>query len=130
MATAFNLPEVSEGVESVDVTGISKGRGYSGTIRRWNFGSGPRSHGCKNVREIGSAGPAFPGRVMPGKPMPGQYGNARRKVVNLRVVKLDPDKNLLVVRGGVPGPTGGFVFVQESEREAKPLVRTSQQKKS
>ena len=115
--------DVFNEIESVDVFGITKGRGFSGTIRRWNFHSGPRSHGCKNVREIGSVGPAFPGRVIPGKPMPGQYGNQQRKVINLRVVKVDAERNLLVVRGAVPGPTGGFVFVQASEHKAKPLVK-------
>jgi len=108
--------DLFESVTSVDVVGTTKGRGYSGAIRRWNFHSGPRSHGCKNVREIGSAGPAFPSLVMKGKKMPGQYGNERRKVLNLRVVKVDPEKNMLLVKGAVPGPTGGFVLVQESRR--------------
>ena len=103
-----------DGVKAVDVAGIMKGRGFSGTIRRHNFRSGPRSHGCKNVREIGSSGMAFPSRVMPGKKMPGHWGAARIKVKNLKVVRLDAEKHLLLVTGAVPGPTGGYVVVQES----------------
>jgi large subunit ribosomal protein L3 len=108
--------DVFEGVATVDVVGTSKGRGYSGTIRRWNFGAGPRSHGCKNVREIGSAGAAFASRVVPGKNMPGQYGNARSKIRNLEVVRLDPERNVLLVKGAVPGPAGGFVNVWARRR--------------
>ncbi len=98
----------------VDVVGTTKGRGFAGTIKRWNFNSGPRSHGCKNVREIGSVGPAFPSRVMKGKRMPGHYGNERCKVRNLEVVRVDTERNLLLVKGAVPGPAGGFVYVQQS----------------
>ncbi|HNU26999.1 MAG TPA: 50S ribosomal protein L3 [Planctomycetota bacterium] len=105
---------VFEGVARINVAGTSKGRGFSGTIRRHNFSSGPRAHGSKNVREIGSAGSVFNARVLPGKPMPGQWGNCRATVQNLGVVKIDPARNLLVVRGAVPGPPGGYVVVQES----------------
>jgi large subunit ribosomal protein L3 len=109
--------DVLDGVEAVDVVGASKGRGFAGTIRRWNFGCGPRSHGCKNVREIGSVGPAFPGRILPGKRMAGHMGHARTKVRNLRVVKRDPERNLLLVKGAVPGPAGGLLLVEESARQ-------------
>lgn len=105
---------VFEGVKLVNVAGTTKGHGFSGTIRRHNFNSGPRAHGAKNVREIGSAGSAFAARVLPGKPMPGQWGNCKATVQNLDVVKIDPARNLLVVRGAVPGPAGGYVVVQES----------------
>ncbi len=106
--------DLFEGVKLVNVVGTMKGRGFSGTIRRWNFNSGPRAHGAKNVREVGSVGSAFAGRILPGKPMPGQWGNCRSKVQNLDIVKIDAARNLLLVRGGVPGPTGGYVIVQES----------------
>ena len=111
--------DLLEGVERVDVVGTSKGRGFAGTIRRWNYGSGPRSHGCKNVREIGSVGPAFPGRILPGKHMPGHMGHARSKARNLQVVRMDLEKNLLLVKGAVPGPTGGLLLVEESTRQRR-----------
>jgi len=108
--------DIFEGVEKVNVVGTTKGRGFAGTIKRWNFHSGPRSHGCKNVREIGSTGPCFPSRVMPGKRMPGHYGVERVKLLNLKVVRVDPERNLLLVKGAVPGPSGGLVYVEESLR--------------
>ena len=104
-----------EGVESVDIAGTSKGRGFQGTVRRWNHAIGPKSHGSKSKRNVGSTGMhQDPGRVIKGKKMPGQYGNDRVKVRNLRVVSSDPDKNLLVVKGAVPGPKNGYLIIQES----------------
>ena len=75
---------------------------------------GPRSHGCKNIREIGTTGPAFPARVFPGRHMPGHMGNKKNKVLNLKIVKIDGSKNILLVKGAVPGPNGGFVYIEES----------------
>ncbi|MCZ6602533.1 MAG: 50S ribosomal protein L3 [Planctomycetota bacterium] len=104
-----------EGVERVDVSGISKGRGFSGSIKRWGLSRGPASHGSKNVRMMGSTGMGTdPGRVFKGRPMPGQYGNARVTVKNLRVVRLEKESNLLFVRGAVPGPSGGLLMIRES----------------
>ena len=102
----------SEGV-FVDVIGTSKGRGFSGTIKRWNFGRGPTSHGSKNIREPGSTGMhTYPGRVFKGKKMPGQFGSKRITVKNLVVVGVDAAKNRLLIRGAIPGPTGGIVSVR------------------
>ncbi len=106
--------EVFQDVKNVNISGITKGKGFSGTIKRWNYSSGPRSHGCKNIREIGTVGSSFAGRIFPGRPMPGQMGNKQQKVLNLKVVSIDPEKNLLLVKGAVPGPNGGFLYIEKS----------------
>lgn len=97
----------------VDVTGITKGRGFTGTIKRWNFQRQPMSHGAKKVhRKRGSSGAnTFPGRVIKGKKMAGHYGAERVTIKNLTVVGIDPEKNLLLVKGGVPGWNNGYVMV-------------------
>jgi large subunit ribosomal protein L3 len=97
----------------VDVIGTSKGRGFSGTIKRHGFSRGPMSHGSKNVREPGSTGMhTYPGRIFKGKKMSGQYGNKQKTIKNLEVVEVDAESNRLLVKGGVPGPNGGIVWVQ------------------
>ncbi|MBN1420735.1 MAG: 50S ribosomal protein L3 [Planctomycetes bacterium] len=103
-------------VPHVDVTGITKGRGYSGTVKRWGFTLGAKTHGCKNIREPGSVGSggSDPGKIGKGKKLPGQHGNARRTVQNLEVLQVLEEENLLLVRGAVPGPTGGYVIVSEA----------------
>jgi large subunit ribosomal protein L3 len=109
---------VFEGVMRVDVRGISKGRGFSGVIRRYHFSAGPKSHGTKNIREPGSTGMhTDPGRVLKGKRMPGHLGAVPRKVRNIRVVRLDPEANLILLEGSVPGRNGGFVYIEESLRQ-------------
>jgi large subunit ribosomal protein L3 len=101
--------------ESVDVTGTTKGRGFSGNIKRHGHHRGPDGHGSKNVRASGSIGMhTFPGRVLPGKAMPGQYGNKQETKKNLKVVAVDEDKNLILVRGSVPGHKNGIVFIRPS----------------
>jgi large subunit ribosomal protein L3 len=107
-----------DGVKRVDVRGISKGRGFQGVIRRYHFNAGPKSRGTKNIREPGSTGMhTDPGRVLKGKRMPGHLGAKPRKARNLKVVRVDSEANLLLVRGAVPGPNGGFVYVEESLRQ-------------
>jgi large subunit ribosomal protein L3 len=97
----------------VKISGVSKGKGFQGTIRRHGFRSGPKSHGSHNVRAPGSIGAsATPARVMKGIRGPGQMGNKRITQRGLRVVAVDPKENLLLVRGAVPGPTGGVVEVR------------------
>lgn len=99
----------------VDVTGTTKGRGFAGAIKRHNHHRGPAAHGSKNVRMMGSIGMhTFPGRVMPGKDMPGHYGNKQETKKNLTVVAIDQEKNLLLVRGSVPGHKNGIVFIRPS----------------
>jgi len=96
----------------VDVTGTTKGRGFSGFIKRWGQHRGPASHGSKNVRMSGGIGMhTKPGRVIKGKHMPGQYGNKRETKKNLTVIKIDQEKNLLLVKGSVPGHKNGIVFI-------------------
>ena len=105
-------------VKRVDVGGISKGRGFSGVIRRHHFNAGPKSRGTKNIREPGSTGMhTDPGRVLKGKRMPGHLGAVKTKMRNLKVIRVEPESNLLVVRGAVPGPNGGLVYVEESLRQ-------------
>jgi large subunit ribosomal protein L3 len=97
----------------VKIAGISKGKGFQGTIKRHNFKSGPKSHGSHNVRAPGSIGAsADPARVFRGIRGPGQMGNKRVTQPGLEVVAVDPQKNLLLVRGSVPGPRGGVVEVR------------------
>lgn len=99
----------------VDVTGTTKGRGFSGTIKRHGQHRGPATHGSKNVRMSGSIGQhTFPGRVIKGKAMPGQYGNKRETKKNLQVLAVDRERNLLLVKGSVPGHRNGIVFVRTS----------------
>jgi large subunit ribosomal protein L3 len=100
----------------VDVTGTTKGRGFSGVIRRHNFSSNRASHGNSvTTRAPGSIGMAQdPGRVFPGKRMAGQYGNATRTVQTLKVVRVDRERGLLLVKGAVPGADGGAVIVRPS----------------
>jgi large subunit ribosomal protein L3 len=108
--------EVFNGVKAVDVIGITKGRGTSGVMRRWNFQGQRATHGVKKVhRHGGSTGNnTWPARVWKGKKMAGRYGNERSTMRNIRVVKVDAENNLLLVWGAVPGPKGGFVMIQST----------------
>src|ERR1700710_2169153 len=99
--------------QTVKVSGTSKGKGFQGTIKRHNFASGPKSHGSHNKRAPGSIGAsATPSRVFKGIRGPGQMGNKRVTQKGLEVVDVMPDKNLLLLRGSVPGPTGGTVEIR------------------
>ncbi len=118
--TALNVGDVlkadifAEG-ETVDVRGTSKGKGYAGVIKRWNFGRLKESHGTGPVhRHGGSLGVIDPARVFKGKKMAGHLGNERVTVQNLSVVKVDAEKNIIAVKGAVPGPKGGIVVLFDS----------------
>lgn len=103
--------------EHIDVIGKSKGKGFAGTIKRWNFSRGPSGHGSKNVREPGSTGMAtYPGRVIKGKRLPGHLGDKRTTVLNLVVVDVRPEENLILVRGAVPGAKNGIVIIRKTNR--------------
>ncbi len=105
--------KVFEGIEVVDVQGKTKGRGFTGVIKRWNFSGGPAAHGSKFHRRPGSIGQhTFPARVWKGKKMAGHYGNETITILNLKLVRIIPEHNLLLVKGGVPGHKGGYVFVR------------------
>jgi large subunit ribosomal protein L3 len=97
----------------VKISGVSKGKGFQGTIKRHKFASGPKSHGSHNVRAPGSIGAsATPSRVFKGIRGPGQMGNKRVTQKGLEIISIDPKENLLLVRGSVPGPPGGIVEVR------------------
>ena len=101
--------------EKVDITGITKGRGYTGAIKRWNLHKLRMTHGVGPVhRQSGSMGVIDPARIFKNKKMAGQYGNEQVTVQNLCVVKIDAEKNLIAVKGAVPGAKGGIVFVRDS----------------
>lgn len=106
--------------DAVDVRGTSKGKGYAGTIKRWNFHRLKETHGSGPVvRHGGSLGAcSSPSRVFKGKKMAGHLGNERVTVQNLSVVKVDAEKNIIAVKGAVPGPKGGYVFIKSSVKKA------------
>ena len=109
---------VLDGVDSVDITGTSKGRGFAGVMKRHNFSGQRASHGVKKChRHAGGTGMAtYPGRVFKGQKMAGRYGGKQKTVRNLKVAKLDAENNLLLVRGAVPGPIGGYLIVKETNK--------------
>lgn len=99
----------------VDVTGTTRGRGFTGTIQRWNMHRGPMTHGSGYHRGVGAVSAcAHPGRVFKNKKMPGQYGNEQVTIQNLSVVKVDGDRNLLLIKGAIPGPKRGLVVVRNA----------------
>ncbi|HEA47469.1 MAG TPA: 50S ribosomal protein L3 [bacterium] len=105
----------------LDITGMSKGKGFAGVMKRWGFAGGPASHGSTSHRRVGSigSGSAFPSRVLKGKKMPGRMGGDRITVQNLKVMKVDPDKNILLVEGAVPGAKRGYLIIKEALKKAK-----------
>ena len=102
--------------EKVDVTGTTKGHGYSGVIKRWNHHRLRMTHGVGPVhREVGSMGAnSSPSRVFKNKKMAGQYGNEQVTILNLNVIKIDAENNLIAIRGAIPGAKGGVVFIRDS----------------
>ncbi len=109
--------EAFEPGDRVKVAGISIGKGFAGTIKRHNFASGPKSHGSHNVRKPGSIGAsATPSRVFKGQKMPGQMGAKRATQVGLVVHATDTERNLLLVKGAVPGPKNGILEIREERR--------------
>lgn len=106
----------------VDVTGTSKGKGFQGAMKRWNFGGMAASHGVSiSHRAHGSTGQCQdPGKVFKGKKMAGQLGNERVTTQNLVVVKTDPDRGLLMIRGAIPGAKGGWVIVRDAVKKQMP----------
>jgi large subunit ribosomal protein L3 len=101
--------------ELVDVIGTSKGQGFAGTVKRHNFSRGPKTHGSDNYRRPGSIGPGTtPGRVYKGLRMGGHMGSERVTIKKLRVVRVDPERNLILVKGTVPGAPGALTFVRKA----------------
>ena len=101
--------------DKVDVTGMTKGRGYTGAIKRWNLHKLQATHGVGPIhRQSGSMGVIDPARIFKNKKMAGQYGNEQVTVLNLNVVKIDKENNLIAVKGAIPGARGGIVFIRDS----------------
>ena len=102
----------------VDVTGTTKGRGFTGTIQRWNHSRGPMTHGSGYHRGVGSMGSsADPSHVFKNKKMAGQYGNERVTIQNLEIAKVDAERNLLLIKGAIPGAKGSLVFVKSAVKK-------------
>ena len=101
--------------DKIDVTGITKGRGYTGAIKRWNLHKLCATHGVGPIhRQSGSMGVIDPARIFKNKKMAGQYGNEQVTILNLKVVKIDAEKNLIAIKGAIPGAKNGIVFLRDS----------------
>jgi large subunit ribosomal protein L3 len=109
---------IFDDIKSIDVTGTSKGKGFAGVMKRWGFSGGPATHGCTTPRSAGSVGAGTsPGHVVKGKKMAGRMGGKRITVKNLDVIKIDKERDMLIVKGAVPGPNGGYVIIRKSRSE-------------
>ncbi len=106
--------DVFEKGEIVDVTGKSKGKGFQGTVKRWNFRTGPKTHGSHSYRIPGSLGSTDPARVFKGKKLPGRMGGERITTQNLEIVDVDVEENLILVKGAIPGPNKSLVTIREA----------------
>jgi large subunit ribosomal protein L3 len=106
--------------ERVDVTGVSKGKGFAGVVKRYNFRGGPKTHGQSDRwRAPGSIGAGTtPGRVFKGTKMAGHMGDERVTVKNLQVIRVDPERNLIALRGAIPGPRGGLIMIRKQQVES------------
>ncbi len=103
--------------EKVKVTGFTKGRGFTGVIKRWSFSGGRETHGSKFHRKTGAIGQnVHPGKVWKGKKMPGRYGNERVTVKGLEIVKVNTNDNIILVKGAIPGATGGMVYIRKGDK--------------
>lgn len=111
--------EIFSAGDVVNVSGISKGHGFSGTVKRHNFAMGPRSHGSRNIRQPGSIGSVYPQHVFKGKKMPGRYGSDKTTVKHLKVVDVLLDDNLIIVSGSMPGVRGAELVISASPRHTK-----------
>ena len=111
----LSVEDVFAAGDEVDVTGVSKGKGFAGHIKRHNFARGPKTHGSDHHREPGSIGPGTtPGRVYRGLKMAGHMGDERVTIKKVRVVRTDPDRNLLLVKGSLPGARGSLILVKKA----------------
>src|SRR6204780_2354597 len=111
------LVESFKAGELVDVSGISKGKGFAGGVKRWHYRGGDASHGSMFHRAPGGIGASsFPSRVWKGQHFPGHMGNERKTSKNLKVIKIDTEENLMLVRGAVPGPTGAYILIRKAKK--------------
>jgi large subunit ribosomal protein L3 len=112
--------EVLEGVRYVDVSGVSKGKGFQGVVKRFGFGGGRKTHGSKFHREPGSTGQnTYPHKTFKNRKLPGRMGREKVTVLSLRVVKTVPEKQLIMVRGAIPGINKGLVFVRSAVKKGR-----------
>jgi len=110
--------EMLEGIRYVDVSGVSKGKGFQGVVRRYGFGGGRKTHGSKFHREPGSTGQnTYPARTFKNRKLPGRMGREKVTILSLRVIKMDLEKQLIMVRGAVPGINKGLVFVRSAVKK-------------
>lgn len=101
--------------DKIDVSGVSKGKGFEGVIKKWNFHRGPETHGSKFHRAVGSMGASSsPSRTFKNKKMPGHMGHVNRTVLNLEIVRVMPEKNVILIKGGIPGPNKGVVVIRDT----------------
>ena len=108
--------DIFEGCDRVNITGISKGKGFAGVVKRWGFKGGKGSHGSMFHRAPGSIGAStFPARVIKGKKLPGRKGGEKVTVRNLKIVKMDKENHLLIVKGAVPGANGSYIYIKRSD---------------
>ena len=107
-----NTLDVFQEGDKVKVTAVSKGKGFAGTIKRWGFHRGPKTHGSNNIRQPGSIGSMFPQRVVKGRKMYGHLGAKQASVLNLKIVKVNKENNLLLISGAIPGPAKSIVKIQ------------------
>ena len=111
----IKVNEMFQEGDKIDVSGVSKGKGYQGTVKRYGTSRGPESHGSGYHRGVGSLGPnSDPSRVFKGKRLPGHMGSENVTVQNLSVARVDAERNLLLIRGAIPGPKGGLVIVKNT----------------
>ena len=111
--------DVFQAGDKVDITGISKGKGTAGAIKRHGYGRGPETHGSKHHRALGSVGPGTtPAKVRKGKPMAGRMGNERVTAQNLEIVRVDAERNLILVKGAVPGSRGKMISIKNTTKNA------------
>ena len=104
----------------IDVTGISKGKGTQGTIKRWNTGRGPETHGSKHHRLPGSLGAGtYPARVIKGMTMSGRMGRETVTIQNLQIVRVEADRSLVLIKGAIPGPKGTLVTIKKAVKASK-----------
>lgn len=116
----LKISEMFENGEKIDITGISKGKGFQGVIKRYGHARGKETHGSMYHRRVGSMGAcSTPGRVFKGKKLPGHMGNEKVTVQNLELVKIDNDRNIILVKGAVPGPKGAYLVIKGAVKAGK-----------
>lgn len=118
--------DIFQAGEIVDVSGVSKGKGFQGVIKRWNQSRGPMGHGSQYHRGVGSLGTMLPMHVLKGKKLPGHMGNVATTIQNLEVVAVDMDENVILIKGNVPGPKKSLVMIRTSVKKGEKVNDTEE----